>query len=346
MVDLGTTYLGLKLKSPLLASSSPLTRELDNIRRMEDAGAAAIVMHSLFEEQIVNDPGAQAQEASPNSLRDALSNASVLAGIYMPEVTSYNQGPEGYLEQIRKAKAAVQIPIIASLNGVSLGAWTGYAARTEEAGADAVELNTYYLLADAEVTSAQVETMYCDLVKRVKSTLCIPLAVKLNSQFSALPNFARRLHLAGADGLVLFNRFYQPDFDLERLETMPAVALSNPQELLLRLHWVAMLSGHVRAYLAVTGGIHTAEDVLKAVAAGANVTMMTSALLKHGVGHFAKVLADLKEWMDKHRYESIGRIRGSMAIRSLFDPSAFERANYVRVLSSSGLGAAGQKTAR
>jgi dihydroorotate dehydrogenase (fumarate) len=327
MVDLTTTYLGLDLKNPMVASASPLSADLDNIRKMEDAGAAAVVMHSLFEEQLASE------KSGGMRLVESLSRFPDFTAIYLPDVTSYNQGLDGYLEHLRRAKRAVQIPIIASLNGVSRGDWTRYAVKMQEAGADAIELNTYYLPADPGVASSEVEQMYCDSVQRVKSTIRIPLAVKLSPYFSALANVACRLKRAGADALVLFNRFYEPDFDLERLEVVPNLALSDSHELGLRLHWVAMLYDHVDIDLAVTGGIHTAQDALKAIVAGADVAMMTSALLKNGIDYFTRVLADLKQWMEEHEYGSIRQICGSMAMRSaIADPSALERANYMRML--------------
>jgi dihydroorotate dehydrogenase (fumarate) len=339
MIDLGTTYLGLNLKNPLVASASNLSADLDNIRKMEDAGAAAVVMHSLFEEQITADENRKDRFLGRDSSDLELPSARLadLSDIYLSDVTSYNQGPDAYLDHLFQAKRAVRIPIIASLNGVSRGSWTQYAAKMQEAGADALELNTYYLPADAEVASGEIEQMYCDLVKQVTSKVQIPVAVKLNPYFSAFANMARRLNRAGADGLVLFNRFYQPDFDLERMEVVPNLALSNSDEVLLRVHWVSILFGRVKADLAVTGGVHTALDVLKAVTAGAHVAMMTSALIRNGVDYFATVLKDLSEWMEKHKSESIRELRGTMATRSIADTSAFERANYVRVLSSKSL---------
>jgi len=331
MIDLTTTYLGLSLKNPLVASASPLSEDLDNIRRMEDAGAAAIVMHSLFEEQIT----LESQEvdrflgAGTESFPESLT--------YLPEVTYYNRGPDGYLEHLDRAKRVVRIPIIGSLNGASPGGWTKYARKMQEAGADALELNLYYLPTDPDLSAAAVENEYCDLVREVKSSLHIPVAIKLCPYFTALANMARHLDAAGADGLVLFNRFYQPDFDLENLEVRPHLSLSNSNALLLRLHWVAILYGHIRADMAVTGGIHTAEDVLKAMMAGAQVAMMTSAVLEHGVGYFSQVLHDLTGWMEDHEYESIRQMRGSMSMRSVADPAAFERANYMKVLSTYAL---------
>jgi dihydroorotate dehydrogenase (fumarate) len=331
MIDLTTSYLGLRLKNPLVASASPLSEDLDNIRKMEDAGAAAVVLHSLFEEQITRESNeldrflGAGTESFPESLT------------YLPELNWYNRGPEGYLEHLYRVKRAVQVPIIASLNGVSPGGWTRYALRMQQAGADALELNIYHLATDPNVTSAQLEDMYCDLVREVKSTARIPVAVKLSPYFTSMANVASHLDQAGADALVLFNRFYQPDFDLESLEVVPHLVLSSSYELLLRLHWVAILYGHIRAGLAVTGGVHGAEDVLKAMMAGAQVAMMTSALLKRGVDYFSEVLAVLAAWMEEHEYESIQQMRGSMAMRAVPDPAAFERANYMRVLSSYAL---------
>ena len=331
MTDLSTTYLGLKLKNPLVVSASPLCEEIGNIRRMEDAGAAAVVLHSLFEEQIALESRDldRSLSAGTESFAESLT--------YFPDMTSYNLGPEGYLEHIRKAKAAVSIPIIGSLNGVSTGGWIEYAKKIEAAGADALELNIFHLPTDPEMTGEEVERMYCDLAAHVKASVRIPLAVKLSLYFSSMVNMARRLDQAGVNALVLFNRFYQPDFDLENLEVVPNLILSSSYEFLLRLHWVAILYGHVRADLGVTGGVHTALDVLKAMMAGARVAMMTSALLKHGIEHLAKVRSDLVAWMEEHEYESVRQMQGSMSQQSVADPAAFVRANYVRVLSSYAL---------
>jgi len=253
---------------------------------------------------------------------------------YFPDMTAYNLGPEGYLEHIRKAKQAVNIPVIASLNGVTTGGWIKYARLMQEAGADALELNIFYLANDPELSGADVEELYTSLVSHVKASVRIPVAVKLGPYFSSMAHMAKKLDEAGADALVLFNRFYQPDFDLENLEVVPALHLSTPHELLLRLHWVATLYGHVRADLAVTGGVHTAHDVLKAMMAGARVAMMTSALLRHGIDHIRTVLRDLVQWMEEHEYESVRQMQGSMSRRNVPDPSAFSRANYMKVLSS------------
>ena len=327
-IGLSTSYLGLSLKNPLVVSAGPLCEGIGNIRRMEDAGAAAVVLHSLFEEQINRD----SHELDRYITHGAESFAEAVS--YFPDMTDYNLGPDGYLEHLRRAKAAVGIPIIASLNGVSTGGWIRYARLMEMAGADALELNVYYIPTDPELTGAQVEQMYLDLVRDVKASVKIPVAVKLGHSFSAMANLARRLDQAGADALVLFNRFYQPDFDLEALEVVPTLTLSSPYELLLRLHWVAILSGHVRADLAVTGGVHSAPEVLKAMMAGAKVAMLTSALLKHGIEHLGRVRDGLLAWMAEHEYESIEQMQGSMSYRLVAEPAAFERANYMRVLRS------------
>ncbi len=330
-MDLTTTYLGLKLKNPLVVSASPLSESLANIRRMEDNGAAAVVMQSLFEEQIEIESAALDRflQQGTESFAESLT--------YFPDMTSYNLGPEGYLEHLRRAKAAVGIPVIGSLNGTSTGGWIEYARKIQDAGADALELNIYFIPTDPEMTGAKVEQLYLDLVAKVKASLQIPVAVKIGAYFSSLPNMAKRLVEAGANGLVLFNRFYQPDFDLEELEVRPNVMLSTPHELLLRLNWVAILYGRIKADLAVTGGIHTGIEVLKAMMAGARVAMMTSALLEHGIGHLAAVRSELEKWMEEHEYESIHQMQGSMSQRAVADPSAFQRANYVRVLSSYAL---------
>ena len=331
MTDLSTTYLGLSLQSPLVASASPLCEDVSNIRRMEDAGAAAVVLHSLFEEQITLESNHLDRYLSQGteSFAESLS--------YFPALAEFKLGPDEYLEHIRRAKAAVRIPIIGSLNGVSTGGWIRYAKMIQEAGADALELNVYYIPTNPDLTSAQVEQMYLDLVRDVKVTLRIPVAVKLGHAFTAMANLARRLDQAGADALVLFNRFYQPDLDLEKLEAVPRLTLSSSYELLLRLHWVAILYGRIRADLAVTGGVHTAQDVLKAMMSGARAAMMTSALLKNGIGHMAHVRADLLAWMEEHEYTSVRQMQGSMSYRSVAEPAAFERGNYMKVLSSYAL---------
>jgi dihydroorotate dehydrogenase (fumarate) len=328
VIDLSTTYLGLRLASPLVASASPLCESLDAIRGMEDAGAAAVVLHSLFEEQIDRESAALDRYLS----NGAESHAEALG--YFPDIHDYNLGPDGYLEHLRRAKAAVGIPVIASLNGVSTGGWIRFARQLQQAGADALELNVFYVPTDPDLTGGAIEQMYEDVVRDVVASVTIPVAVKLGHAFSAMANVARRLDQTGVRGLVLFNRFYLPDFDLERLEVVPRLTLSSPYELLVRLHWVAILYGHVRADLAVTGGVHGVEDVLKAMMAGARVAMMTSALLKHGIDHLTSVRAGLVAWMEAREYASIAQMQGSMSYRSVLEPAAFERANYMKVLAS------------
>ena len=328
MIDLSTTYLGLTLKNPIVPSSSPLMQKVDNIKRLEDAGAAAVVLHSLFEEQIIKE----------SNLLDHYLNygteSSWEALTLFPEQKSYNIGAEAYLEHIRKVKAAVKIPVIASLNGVSTGGWIKYAQKMEQAGADALELNMYYLAADPSQTSAEVEQMYLDLLRNLKKNVRIPIAVKLGAEFTAFANFAQQLAEAGANSLVIFNRFYQPDFDLENLEVVSNLDLSQSYELRARLRWTAMLYGRLSADLAITGGVHTSEDVLKCMMAGAKVAMMTSALLQHGTERVRVVLANMTEWMEKHEYESVKQMQGSMSQKSVAYPAAFERANYIKVLQS------------
>ncbi len=327
MPDLKTKYLGLELKNPVVASSGPFSKDVGHILKMEDAGVSAVVLHSLFEEQI----NLESKELDRFLSKDENSFAEALQ--YFPDMQVYNIGPEGYLEHIRKAKKAADIPVIGSLNGVSTGGWIRYAKLIEEAGADALELNVYYMPTDPGMTSAKVEQMYFDLVSHVKASVHIPVSVKLGPFFSAIPNMASRLDAAKADGLVLFNRFYQPDFDLEALEVTPDLALSNSSELLLRLHWVAVLCGNVKADIAITGGVHTAEDVVKSMMAGAKVAMMTSALLRNGPDYPAKLIGNLIEWMEQHEYISIQQMQGSMSRKSVAEPAAFERANYMKVLS-------------
>ena len=326
-MDLTTKYLGLTLKNPIVVSASPLSEDLAKIKKAEAAGAAAIVMPSLFEEQIALE-----SEQLDNSLSTGESYAESLS--YFPDQGSYKMGPETYLENLAKAKKAVQIPVIASLNGVSAGNWIRYAKKMQEAGADAIELNIYSIPADPNVSAQQVEQDHCDLVRAVKQSVTVPVAVKLGPFFTAMVNMAQKLDKADADGLVLFNRFYQPDFDLEALEIVPSLQLSTSYELLLRLHWVAILHGKVRPDLAITGGVHTSYDVLKAMMAGAQVAMMTSVLLKRGVEYIGTVLGELKTWMEEHEYESIRQMQGSMSQKSVADPKSFLRGNYVKVLSS------------
>ncbi|MGO9094982.1 MAG: dihydroorotate dehydrogenase-like protein [Bryobacteraceae bacterium] len=330
-MDLSTKYLGLTLKNPLVAAASPLSEDLDKIRKLEDAGASAIVLESLFEEQIDVD----SYELDRHLSGGAESFAEALS--YFPDLSTYNTGPDGYLEQIAKAKAAVKIPIVASLNGVSSGGWIRYAKKMEQAGADALELNIYTIPTDPDATSMQVEQAYVTLVSDVASSVGIPVAVKLAPYFTTLAGLSHRLVEAGAKGLVFFNRFYQPDFDLEALEVLPSLKLSTQYELLLRLHWVAILSGRVQTDFAITGGVHTAQDVLKSMMAGAQVVEIASAILKNGIGYLKTIENDLIAWMVEHEYESIQQMQGSMSQRSVANPNAFLRANYLKVLSSYAL---------
>jgi dihydroorotate dehydrogenase (fumarate) len=337
-MDLSTTYLGMKLKNPLVPSASPLSHELDNIRRMEDAGAAAIVMHSLFEEQLTHESRQLDHYLSSytDSFAEALS--------WFPEMEDYNVGPEGYLNRIREAKEAVDIPIIGSLNGVSSGGWIEYARNIQEAGADALELNIYYIPTDPRMTGADVEKMYVDVVRDVRNSISIPLAVKLSPYFSAMANVAQQLADAGADGLVLFNRFYQPDIDLDELKVVPNLVLSSAHEMRLPLRWVALLYGRVKVDYAITSGVHNYTDVLKGVMAGANVVMMASLLLQYGIDQIATLEHEVKNWLEEHEYESLAQARGSMSQQHVNEPAAFERANYMKVLQSWRPDPAGQKT--
>jgi dihydroorotate dehydrogenase (fumarate) len=327
MVDLKTKYLGLELKNPLVASASPLSENPATVKKLEEAGIGAVVMYSLFEEQIVKESLALDHnlEYGTEFYAEALS--------YIPDYGRYNVGPEKYIDHIKALKDAVSVPVIGSLNGVTTGKWIEYAQKMEEAGVDAVELNMYSMPNDPDQTAADLEQGYINLVQNVSSSLSVPLAVKLSPFFTSIPNMAARLAKAGADGLVLFNRFYQPDFDLEELEVVPNLVLSTPDELRLPLRWIAVLYGKVDVDFALTSGIHGVDGVLKATMAGANVSMMASELLMNGVGRVAEILADLNAWMEEHEYESIEQMAGSMAQVSVGEPSAFERANYMKVLS-------------
>lgn len=326
-MDLSTSYLGLKLKNPLVPSASPLSRTLDGIKRMEDAGAAAIVMYSLFEEQIHHEAAELDHYLSygTQSFAEALS--------YFPETGEYNLGPDEYIEHIRKAKEAVDIPIIGSLNGISTGGWIQYAKKIQDAGANALELNVYYIPTDPKLSGAAVEQRYLDVLKAVKSTVTIPVAMKLSPYFSSMAHMAAQLDQAGADGLVMFNRFYQPDLDIEGLEVVPNVTLSTSQAIRLPLRWVAVLYGRVKASLAATSGVHSAQDVVKLLMAGADVTQLCSSLLLHGPGRIAEILQELDRWLLEHEYTSVKQMRGSMSQKSVADPSAFERANYMKALN-------------
>jgi dihydroorotate dehydrogenase (fumarate) len=328
MSDLRTKYLGLDLKSPLLASASPLSESVDHIKRLEDNQIAGVVLPSLFEEQL---------EIESVSLDYDLARGAESfpeAANFFPDLQTYNLGPDGYLELIRHAKESVGIPIIASLNGISDGGWLQYAKLMEQAGADAIELNIYSITTDPAVSSGEVEQNYINLVRHLKRSIRIPLAVKLSPFFSAPANMGVRFDEARANGIVLFNRFYQPDFDIDELEVVPSLALSRPEELSMRLHWTALLYGHVQADLGITGGVHSAKDVLKCVLAGAKVAFMTSALLRNGVHHAAHVLSEMNRWLDEHEYTSIQQMCGSMSHGAVADPTAFERGNYMKVLSS------------
>ena len=328
MADLSTKYMGMALKNPLVPSASPLSSNVDNIKRMEDAGAAAVVLHSLFEEQIEFDAEALAHflERGTESYAEALT--------YFPPHDEFRREPDEYLELIREAKEAVDIPIIPSLNGVSLGGWTGYAKRFEEAGADAIELNVYFIPTNFHLMSYDVEDLYVKLLKAVKQHVSIPVAMKLSPYFSAMPNVASLLDAEGADALVLFNRFYQPDIDIEELEVTPNLQLSTPVEMRLPMRWIAILYGHVDCSMALTSGIHSSEDIIKAMMVGADVANVCSVLLKQGIDQIRPLLQGVTTWMDEHEYESIKQMKGSMSHRSVTEPAALERANYMKVLNS------------
>ncbi len=327
-VDLSTTYLGLGLKNPLVAAASPLTGDLDALRRMEEAGAAAVVLPSLFEEQLERDAEAirQLLAAGPQVFSEVLAR--------WPELDIYNTGPPGYLRHIKRARDALSIPVIASISGSADGDWTGHARLMEEAGAHALELNVYFVPSDPEATAGAVESRYLDLVAAVAEATTIPVAVKLGPYFSSLPNLARRLVEAGAEGLVLFNRYLQPEIDTKTLQATPHLALSTPDELRLPLRWIAILRPQTSASLAGVSGVHTAEDVVKLVLAGADAVMTASALLRHGPGHFRVLLDGLRSWMEEHERDSLASVRGVLSAAHCPDPSAFERANYVRAITS------------
>ncbi|HHJ52505.1 MAG TPA: dihydroorotate dehydrogenase-like protein [Caldithrix abyssi] len=328
-MDLKTKYLGLELKNPLVPSASPLSTEVDKVKELEDNGAAAVVMYSLFEEQITHE----SHELDVFLSQGGESFAEAMS--YFPEPEKFhNVDAEEYLEQIQKLKKAVDIPIIGSLNGISAGGWMEYAKKIEQAGADALELNIYYIPTDPSLSAEKIEDMYLEDLKTVKNQVDIPVAMKLSPFFTSFANMAQKLDKAGADGLVIFNRFYQADIDLEQLEVVPDLQLSHSYELRLPLRWLAILYGHVKADLAATTGIHTAEDVLKVVMAGADVAMMASALLQNGPAHLKKVLNDLTQWMEDHEYESIEQMKGSMSMKAVAEPAAYLRANYMKTLQS------------
>jgi dihydroorotate dehydrogenase (fumarate) len=328
-MNLSTTYLGLTLRNPLVVSAcAPLSEDLDNIKRMEDHGAAAVVLYSLFEEQLrlerheLHHHLTQGTESYPEALT------------YFPEPEEFHVGPEQYLKHIARAKAAVNIPIIASLNGSTLGGWTDYARQIQQAGADALELNIYSIPTDPNLTAAEIEAVYVDIVKAVRAVVTIPLAIKLSPFFTNFANVAKRLVDAGANGLVLFNRFYQPDIDLETLEVTPNLLLSTPMAMRLPLRWIAILSGRLPASLAATSGIHRAADVIKMLMVGADVTCLCSALLRHGIRHIATVEKELRQWLEEHEYESVRQLKGCLSQCKCHDPSAYERAQYMRAIST------------
>lgn len=327
-MDLSTTYMGLKLKNPIVPSASPMSREIGTIKALEDAGASAIVLYSLFEEQIEHE----ALELDYLTTQGSESYAEATS--YFPPEHEYHLGPEEYLEHIQKIKRAVSIPIIGSLNGVTPGGWLDYAKNIEQAGADGLELNIYYIPTDPKLSGTDVEDMYVDILKTVKSIVKIPVAVKMSPFFSSMANIATKLDQAGANALVLFNRFYQPDIDLEALDIIPNIFLSTPQAMRLPLRWIAILHGRIKADIAATSGVHNADDVLKMLMVGSNVTMMCSALLQQGPYWITKVLKDMETWMEEHEYSSVKQMIGSMSHKSVKEPAAFERANYMKVLNS------------
>ena len=331
MIDFSTKYLGLALSGPIVVSSTPLSESIDNVRRMEDAGASAIVLTSLFEEQLELESKALDEDLS----RGTESFAESLG--YLPDLSDYRMTHEGYLEHLRRAKEAVKIPILASLNGATTGGWVRYAKDMEQAGADAIELNTYALATSRSQTSSELELQLLDLVAAVTDAVKVPVSVKLSPSFTSIPHLVARLEDVGAKGVVLFNRFYQPDFDIETLEVRPTLHFSTPSELLPRLHWAAILYGNVKIDLAITGGVHSAEDVLKGIMAGAGITMMCSALHIHGIDHIGRVLADLQYWLEKREYTSLWETRGCLSRRSVPDTSPFDRGNYIKTLSSYSL---------
>ena len=327
-MDLSTTYLGLRLPHPLMPGASPLADSLDTVKRLEDAGAAAIVLRSLFEEQITRERDGLVyhMEVTSASSAEALS--------YFPSADEFAFGPTTYLEQIRKIKASVGVPVIASLNGTTNEGWLSYAKTIQEAGADALELNVYFIATNPKETGADVERRTVEILRAVKQGITIPVAVKLSPFFSSMAHLAHQLDGAGADGLVLFNRFYQPDIDVEALEAVPSLHLSDSSELLLRLHWLAILCGQVKASLAASGGVHTGVDAVKAIMAGASAVQVVSRLLEDGPQRLLTIFQGMKHWMEGHDYESLEQMRGSMSLTKSPDPAAFERGNYMKVLRS------------
>jgi dihydroorotate dehydrogenase (fumarate) len=328
MIDLTTNYLGLQLKNPLVASASPLSKKVDTVRRLEDAGIAAVVMYSLFEEQIIHE------SLALNYFLNQGTYSNPEAASYLPDMDHYNIGPESYLELIQKIKAAVEIPVIGSLNGVTLSGWIDYAQKIEEAGADGLELNLYAVPTNFEINATELEKSYIELIHEVRAKINIPLAVKLSPYFTSLPHFANHCVKAGANGLVLFNRFIQPDLDIETLDVTPNHKLSTSAELRLPLRWIAILYSRLKVDFALTSGVHTATDALKAVMAGANVAMMASELIEKGPERTAQILEEMLKWMEEFKYESIQQMCGSMSQKAVEKPDAFERGNYMKALTS------------
>ncbi|MFO1372784.1 MAG: dihydroorotate dehydrogenase-like protein [Candidatus Competibacteraceae bacterium] len=327
-MDLRTTYMGMELKHPIVASAGPLTGSVANIKRLEDAGAAAVVMFSLFEEQLKHESAAleYLMTAGTESFAESLN--------YFPEVEDYTVGPDSYLDILRRASEAVDIPVIGSLNGITNTGWIEYAKLMQEAGAKGVELNIYYIPADLTTSGREVEERYVEIIRAVKAAVTIPVAVKLSPFFSAIGSMAKALDDAGADALVLFNRFYQPDFDLDKLEVAPNLHLSTPDEIRLPLLWIAILYGRLRASLGATRGVHTPVEIVKYLMAGADIVMTTSALLKNGIDYITTLRNGLQAWMEMHRYVSVAQMKGSMSQHNVADPTAFERANYIKTLES------------
>ncbi len=325
-MDLSTTYLGLKLPHPIMPGASPMVDKIDLVKRMEDAGAAAIVMHSLFEEQLMRE------ELATYHHIDVHADSFAEAMTYLPRPDEFNLGPDQYLEQLVRIKQSVELPVIASLNGFTSGGWIRYAKLMQDAGANALELNVYYLATKADETGDEVEQRTIDILKAVKQAVSIPVAIKLSPFFSSMANMARRLDDAGADGMVLFNRFYQPDIDVESLEVEPTLRLSDSSELNLRLRWLAVVSGHVRASLAVSGGVHTHIDAVKAVMTGAHAVQVVSGILQQGPDVIRRIREGLTQWLEEHEYDSLEQMRGSMNLLRCPDASMFERANYIRIL--------------
>jgi dihydroorotate dehydrogenase (fumarate) len=331
MTDISTRYLGLNLNGPIVVSSTPLSETIENVRRMEDAGASAIVLTSLFEEQLALESRALDEDLS----RGTESFAESLG--FLPDLNDYRMSHEVYLDHIRRCKEAVKIPIIASLNGVTAGGWVRFAEESEQAGADAIELNTFALATSRSQTSVELEAQLLELVASVCKAVKVPVAVKLSQYFTSLPHLAAKLEDTGAGAVVLFNRFYQPDFDIEALEVRPTLHFSTPSELLPRLHSAAILFGHLNIDIAITGGVHSAEDVIKSIMAGGNVAMMCSALHIHGIEHIARVLSDVQYWLERREYASLSQTRGCLSRRSVPDVSPFDRGNYIKTLSSYSL---------